>query len=336
MAFNLADPTRSRLYRLCYIDKMVKAERYPNSHSLAEDLGVSKRTISRDVEFMRDSMSAPLEYNAKRRGLCYTEAGYTIGLLKLTEGELLALCLGHNLLTKCKGTPYDQHVISAFHKICSYLQETVNIDFGRLSDSVAFDLEPLRGEEKQVAAHFAAIGEAINQSKTIKLLHYTIARDSCRERLVDPYQLRYYQGAWYLVGYCHLRQAVRIFALDRIRKLQPTTSHYSLSVGFNPDSYFSDTFHLYKGNDIYQAKIWFSPDQARWIREKQWHPTQVIEENPDGSLILSMHTSGLIQVKRWVLSFGAEAKVLTPPELVSAVFQALSKASHSYLDGSKI
>ena len=312
MATNLAVATRPQLYRFYYIDGMIKNGRYPNSRGLAEALGVSRRTILRDVEFMRDSLNAPLEYCPKNRGYYYTEAEYSLGLLKFAEGELLALYLAHNLLTQCEGTPFKQPVISAFNKICCHLQENVNIDFDELSDYLSFDFEPLRGEEKAVAAYFTSIGEAIKKQRTIKLKHYSITRDTCQERLVDPYQMRYYQGAWYLVGYCHFRKAMRIFALDRIQALQITKNKFSMVAEFDPDKYFTDAFQMFKGPNIHQVKIWFSPDQARWIKEKRWHPTQEITENMDGSLVLSMSTSGLFQVKRWVLSFGAEAKSTCP------------------------
>ena len=333
MAFRMAETTRPQLYRIVYIDKTIKAMRYPNARSLAEELEVHQRTILRDVGFMKDMLSAPLEYDPKKRGFFYNQADYTLGLLKITEGELLALCLGHNLLVKCKGTPYTQAIISAFNKICGYAQDTVEIDFGQLTEAISFDLEPLRGDEKRVAAHFAAIGAAIKERKTVNLLHYAIARDSCRERLVDPYQLRYYQGAWYMIGFCHLRRAVRIFALDRIRKIKHTESTFASHMDFNQNTYLQDSFQLFKGDNDHQVKIWFSPDQARWIRERIWHPTQTIEENPDGSLILTIKTSGLFQVKRWVLSFGAQAKVLAPPGLASEVAQELASARELYRQG---
>lgn len=332
MAFNLAGSTRPQLYRISHIDNRIKAGRYPNSRRLAEDLGVSRRTILRDVEFIKDSLSAPLGYCPRKRGYYYIEADYTLGLLKLTEGELLALYLGHRLLTRCKGTPFEQSVINAFNKICCHLQETVDIDFGQVSDFIAFDLEPLRGEEEQVAGRFAAIGAAIRAQKRIRLTHYAIADDVCRVREVDPYQLRYYQGAWYLVGFCRLRRAPRIFALDRIRELQLTNTAFALPRHFDPDRFFNDTFQLYKGPAIHRVRIWFSPEQARWIREKLWHPTQQIEENLDGSLVLSMHTSGLPQVKRWVLSYGSHAKALAPPELISNIVQELTAARPLYQD----
>lgn len=330
MPNNRMSTTRPQLYRYSFIDKAIKSGCFPNSRRLSEDLEVSRRTILRDVEFMRDSLHAPLEYCPKNRGYYYTEAGYSLGLIEFTEGEILALYLGHSILTKCKGTPYEKPVVSAFKKICFQLQETVNIDFGQISDFISFDLEPLRGEEEKIASHFATISQAIQKRITIKIKHYAITRDTYHERLVDPYQIRYYQGAWYFVGFCHLREAIRTFALDRIQELWTTNRQFGMVKEFSPDKYFEDSFQMFKGPEIHQVKIWFSPQKARWIKERSWHHTQEVEENSDGSLIYSIKTSGLSQVKRWVLSFGADAKVLEPLELVSAISGKLKAAVSLY------
>lgn len=321
---------RPPLYRIHYIDHQIQARQYPNSKTLSDELEVSRRTILRDIEFMRDRFGAPLAFNSTKKGYYYTEAGYSLGLLKLTEGELLALYLGHSLLTRCQGTPYEQPVISAFRKLCLCLPNTVSIDFGRLADSITFDLEPLRGEAQQVAAFFTVLGQAIEQRHSVRLLHYAIARDTVRGRRVDPYHLRYHQGAWYLVGYCHLRRAVRIFALDRIRSLQPTGATFALPPGFNADDYFRDAFQFYRGSQIHRVEIWFNPREARWIKEKQWHPTQEVIENPDGSLTLAMRTSGLNQVQKWILSFGSGARALAPPALVKEIEVELKRARNNY------
>ncbi len=325
-----AEVTRPQLYRIYYIDRMIRARSYPNTGNLARELGVSRRTILRDVEYLKDSFSAPLEYNARERGYYYTEPEYSLGLLKLTEGELLSLYLSHQLLAKCRGAPYARPVITAFNKICEHLQEEINIDFGRLAETISFDLEPLRGEEEKVASNFSDIARAIKNKRQIKIKHYSIAADSSRDRTVDPYMLRYYQGAWYMFGYCHLRGEMRIFALDRMQELQPTRKAFEIPPGFSPDKYFEDTFQFYKGEEIGSVEIWFSSRQARWIKERKWHPTQRITEHPDGSLTLAFQTSGFSQVKRWVLSFGREARMLAPPKLVEEIAAELGEAAEQY------
>ncbi len=329
MSKNLLAPKRPQLYRCAIIHRKVKTGGYPNANRLSIDLGVHRRTIMRDLDYMRDSLGAPLEYCPRRRGYYYTERDYNIDLLNLTEGELLSLCLGHNLLLKCRGMPYEKHIASAFAKICALLQDTIPIDFG-LADHITFDLEPLRGEDEMVAANFAAISAAMRHKKSLKIVHYAIARDDWCERLVDPYYLRYYQGVWYLIAFCHLRKKYRFFALDRISNIASTERGYQMRKDFEVEQFMRDSFQLYRGDEAYEVKIWFSPRQTRWIREKQWHPTQQLAEQPDGSAILTMTTSGLTQVKSWILSFSSEAKALAPSALVKEIENELDRARKNY------
>ena len=329
MSKKIVRPKRPQLYRCAIIHRAIKAGSYPNAKRLSADLGVHRRTIMRDLDYLRDSLSAPLEYCPRRRGYYYTENDYTIDLLNLTEGELISLCLGHNLLLKCRGTPYEKHIVSAFGKICALLQDTISLDFGIL-DHIDFDLEPLRGEDEAVAANFAAVAMAMQQKKTLKITHYAAARGDWQERLVDPYSLRYYRGAWYLIGFCHLRQEYRFFALDRIGDIRCTDREFQKRLDFDIEEFMRDSFQFYKGEEAKEVSIWFSPRQARWIREKQWHPSQKLAEQPDGSVILTMTTSGLDRVKSWILSFGSEAKALEPPDLVKEIKTELEKARKIY------
>jgi predicted DNA-binding transcriptional regulator YafY len=326
---NLLTPTRPQLYRCAIIHRTVKAGGYPNANRLSADLGVHRRTILRDLDYMRDSLSAPLEYCPRKRGFYYTEKDYSIDLLNLTEGELLSLCLGHNLLLKCRGMPYEKHIASAFGKICALLQKAIPLDFG-FADHITFDLEPLRGKDKIVAGNFAVIGTAMRRKKSIKITHYAIARDDRRERLVDPYYLRYYQGVWYLIAFCHLRNEYRFFALDRISNITCTGRDFQIRSDFDVEQFMQDSFQLYRGDEALEVKIWFSPRQARWIREKQWHPTQKLAEQPDGSIILAMTTSGLTQVKSWILGFGSEARALAPQALVKEIENELDRSRQNY------
>lgn len=329
MTKSLLAPKRPQLYRCAIIHRAIKAGGYPNASRLSNDLGVHRRTIMRDLDYMRDSLGAPLEYCPRNRGYYYTEKDYSIDLLNLTEGELLSLFLGHNLLLKCRGTPYEKHITSAFGKICALLPDTIALDFG-LADQITFDLEPLRGKDQMVTANFAAISAAMRRKKSLKITHYAIARDDWRERIVDPYCLRYYQGGWYLIGFCHLRNDYRFFALDRIGEISRTNRDFQIHKDFDIEQFIRDSFQLYKGDEVQEIKVWFSPRQARWIREKQWHPTQELVEQPDGSIILAMAISGLVQAKSWILSFGSEARALAPPALVKEIKNELDKARENY------
>lgn len=88
-------------------------------------------------------------------------------------------------------------------------------------------------------------------------------------------------------------------------------------------------FNIYYGDPI-EAQIWVSADQARYIKERRWAKEQIIVENQDGSILLTIKTSGWEEVKRWVLSWGADAKVLKPKELADMVHEELKMAATRY------
>ncbi|OGP63888.1 MAG: hypothetical protein A3K22_03240 [Deltaproteobacteria bacterium RBG_16_42_7] len=98
---------------------------------------------------------------------------------------------------------------------------------------------------------------------------------------------------------------------------------------FDPEEALESAFDIVSDDPI-EAKIWFSADQAKYIKERKWAKDQKITDQPDGSVILEMKTSGCDDVKRWVLSFGAEAEVLEPEKLRRDVMNELKTASRKY------
>jgi len=117
--------------------------------------------------------------------------------------------------------------------------------------------------------------------------------------------------------------------VERIQEIKGTDQTFEYPKDFEPQELLSSAFDIVYAEPL-DVKIWFSAEQARYIKERQWSKTQTIEEQEDGSIILSMSTSGWWDVKSWVLSYGANAKVLAPKELMDEIFQELCSASSQY------
>jgi predicted DNA-binding transcriptional regulator YafY len=117
-------------------------------------------------------------------------------------------------------------------------------------------------------------------------------------------------------------------AVERIREITITTSSFEYPSDFNPEERMESAFDIVDGDPI-RVKIWFCPDQARYIRERKWSGTQKIQGQKDGAIILSMDTSGRQDVKRWVLSYGSSARVLEPKGLK----QEIRKEAAAMLEG---
>lgn len=321
---------RSALARIHFIHGAIKAGKYPNVPQLARELEVSTRAVERDIEMMRDLMGAPIVYSYTRKGYYYEDEAYTIPRLRLTEGELVAVFLGERLLSRYKGHPYEEAIRTAYAKIQALFPESTAVDYDEIERAVSFGIEDIRGDESQLLECYQTLQEAISSGRTVRADYYSASRDSRGIRLIDPYHLRFQGGAWYCIGYCHSRKEVRMFALDRFHGLELTEQEFAGNRDFSVDEYLGCSFSLERGEETQEVAVLFDPYAARWVRERKWHESQRLEEQPDGSLILRFTVSGLGEVKRWVLGFGSHAKVLFPPELREEVGRETKKMAEIY------
>ena len=141
-----------------------------------------------------------------------------------------------------------------------------------------------------------------------------MSRDESTGRRVDPYHLTLYDGGLYLVGYCHLREAVRIFAVERIRECEVLTARFDPPDKFDVDKYLEGAWGIIRG-DIVTVKVVFARSLARYIRDRLWHPTQKFRELGDGRLEMTLRVADTLEVRRWILGFGSEAEVVEPGAL---------------------
>ena len=153
-----------------------------------------------------------------------------------------------------------------------------------------------------------------NFARVHEILHRSPQRERPTEREVNPYRLWYANNGLYLVGHDHRENALRTFAVERIQSAKLTNRRFEIPPDFNFEEFRKAAFNIIWG-EPQEVKIRFSASQAPYIKERTWHPSQQIEPEPDGSIILTLKVGDLGEVKRWLIGFGAEAKVLVPDEL---------------------
>lgn len=316
--------------RIYFIDRRIREGKYPNTLKLAEDLEVEQRTIERDIEHMRDRLGADIAYDRRRKGYYYTSKDFRLSPLKLSQEEATILFLGQKLLAQCAGTPFENLILSACDKISTHFSAGISMDVSLIESTLSFDVIPLRGDDGELLDIFTRLVNAIRSETTVWLKYFSASKDEVTKRYVEPYHLRYFQGAWYLIGFCQLRTEVRTFAIDRILDLTETDQHFSLLPDFSLKEFLAGSMGIEAGGAFHEVLIHFDSYQARYIRERRWHESQRIEEKDDGSLILNLEVSGLGEVKRWVLSFGSHAVVLAPENLRQEVKDELRKAIAGY------
>ena len=304
---------RPVIVRLFAIHRALETGECPSAAEIANRLEVSARTVERDLEQLRDFFGAPLIYDRFRRGYRY-ERPFSLPRASLTAGELAVLLIGQRLLAETAGTPFAGAAQKVIGKLPLLLGEEVSVDPGEIS----FGLPKVRGDRRELEVHFDLLSEAIASQRTVRMKYYAVTRDETLVREVDPYHLRLEAGAWYVIGYCHLRRDLRIFAVDRIEELELTGKRFERASSFTIEQYLGLSWGIESG-PLHRVRVAFDPSQSRWIRERIWHEGQRLTETQDGGVILDMQVSGLQSIKRWILGFGRHARVLEPPELVRMV-----------------
>ncbi len=314
--------------RLLFIDRQIREKRFPNCASLAKEWEVNERTIRRDLDYLRYQLDAPLAYSALKRGYMYTEEQYQLPAIQIRERDLFALYLADKLLSQYEGTPIYDSLKSVFAKIEDSLPDKISLTPG--SEQTLFTVIPPSATvilPEVLETVFSAV-----RSATRLDISYKSPGAAPGERTIDPYHCVRYEGDWYVLAYCHLRQAIRTFSLARILALQANEQHFNRPEHLDFQSLFASHFGIHWGKGSIEVSLRFQPQAATYIRERRWHPSQNIKELANGALVLTMTVNHLLELKRWVLSWGAAVEVLAPPQLV-AEMQVDTMAMHKLYQG---
>jgi predicted DNA-binding transcriptional regulator YafY len=318
---------RQQLERIMEIDRRIRDGEFPNPNELAKDLEVSRRVIFVDREFMITRLGAPIEFDRARGGWYYADETWVIPGIIVTEGELLAFFLSVEVAKRYLGTGLEETLRSAVEKVSKNVKGSITVDLDTLRSHYSFSTPTLLDSNEQALLD---LHHAIASSKRVWMRYYTASRDERTERVVHPYHLSNVRGDWYLIAYDEFRQGIRKFAVGRIEEWTVRSETFKRDPGFSVGKYMAGGFQAEHGSEIVDVIIRFAPQAARYIREKRWHDTQEIQEKEDGGLVLKFQTSGLGEVKRWVLQYGGDAEVIAPENLRIACRNEISVLAEIY------
>ncbi len=314
--------------RINQIDDIIRRGTYPSAAQIAKELDVSLRTVNRDLNNMRDFYYAPLEYDTNKRGWYYKDPNYFIKYIQFEEGELFSLSLFDTLLLQYKNTPLEENLRSVFEKIRTSLPDTVSIDSRFLDDSVTYIPDALAPINKEV---FDTIFSAVNKGLTLTSDYKPLQKTTYMERKFNPYHIICQRGNWYAIGFCHLKNEVRIFSFSRMKNVQLTKEHFKVPETFNAKDYIDKTMGVWlSAKTKHKVRLLFSSEIGTFAAEHIWHENQTVKQNADGSVEVSFETTQLPEVKRLVLGQGRTVKVLEPQELVDQIREEVEAIKKMY------
>lgn len=332
MSSNATKSTRPPLERFWQIEHILRSGRTesgdpPNCAAIARELDVNPKTIQRDLDFMRDRFSAPIEYDPDLKGWKYTRNGYVSPISNLSETELFALVSGWRVLERIGAMPLGREVSHLAEWAARARTEQTLTE---LAASISFVEGP------GVIVNPAVLGtltQSLTSRRRVRMTYYTLYRDRTGERDVDPYHLGRYLGEWFLIGHDHFRGEVRVFSLARIRDIRLLNDRFKVPPDFRPETYLSEEgFNFERRKEPVTVELLFDPKAGHIAQELVWHPSQRFEKRADGKVKLAFESKNLQQVLRWVMARGPDVEVLAPDELRWAVVRCLDETRRLYAD----
>ena len=292
-------------------------QRRPNQKAaeLAEALGVSVRTLHRYFA-MLDEMGIPLYTERGPHGGFSLARGYKMPPLVLSPEEATALYLGATLVEEIWGSLYKSAAQGAVAKLDNLLpnDQRQEIAWARRS-LAAFGLQ--RADFSLLSLTLEKLRRAVHEPQVVHMLYRSSSQPMPAWRDLDPYALAFRWGWWYVVGYCHKRHAVRSFRVDRILELELSEQSFELPAGFDVRAYLEQEFRDQPGLDV---RMRFSPQAAHVALGNRTY-WETVEEQPDGSVVVSFTAPDLAWAASSVLAYGPLVTVEEPEELRDMVRQ---------------
>jgi predicted DNA-binding transcriptional regulator YafY len=306
---------RTALPRIYFIDRQIASGAYPNTRLLAETYEISEATVSRDIEFMRNMLNAPIAFDHAHNGYYYEDKTFRLSAGYATAEEMLVLGMVKNLLSLYHDTPvYEtmRQLLDIISAPIAAAKENSTIP-GWYEDRIVVPPIASAAVSPEI---WAVIVKGLRDNRMISF-NYTGSWDNEPQlRKVCPCQLLFDTGVWYLYARDEDRSDFRIFSLSRMQNAAPLEKTFTLPVNYDYSAHADGSFFgVFHGKEKKHFRVVFFDEAFAWAKERKWAADQIIEEN-SYSVTVDFTSTQYDKVLEWVLSRGSNARPIEPPELV--------------------
>lgn len=307
----------SALQRAFHIHQVLAQGRPVTAARFARNLGVSDRTIKRDIEAMRHHYGAPIAWDSCNRTYAYERDFEFLPLVRIGADEALALEMAGATFAAWRGTPLGAALYSALKKISHVVAGAVEVPAVDVAALIhqSDDGDGGFGERRW----FAIALEAIKRRRILRI-HYLKARAHETEaRTVHPLFLSYLDHRWVLLAFDPKRADIRHFVLGHFQDAQVTAHHFAPPADFDPSRHLQGSMGRFAGNADIEVRVRFDAVVAPYLRERPWHRSQQLRPRLDGGIEAIFRLNNLLDIERRVLACGSHAEVLAPAELRATI-----------------
>jgi len=305
--------------RLLFLDEQIRTGKYPNCFQIGKQWEVSYKTIQRDIDYMKYELSAPIEYDKKRRGFYYTDNTWFLPSVMMSEGDLFAMLVGSQAMAMYKGTPVAKELEGIFGKLAACLPDKISLAPELIFSRFTFSGPPTKPIREDI---WKLVVRGLMNGLELDIQYQSPYARKPKAHIVRPYHLANLDGEWYIFAYNPKFKDIVQFSVGRIHSVTVSARTFIIPASFNIRKLLANRFgrfiHSEKHPPI-NVRLLFAPEIAGYIAEKTWQPRQTIKSRAAGKIELIMPVPDVKDVIPWILSFGSKVKVLTPKSLAEYV-----------------
>jgi len=314
----------SKYDRLLYILNLLRARRNLNARKLAEECGVTERSIYRDIVALSEA-NVPIYYDNGYK----LASGNFLPPLNFDFDEYHSLKLALDSSPLSRTAKYQAALRRVKAKVEAGLSDSVKKKERFTPETMSIEIAT-SAEQKRGEKFYGIIEEAITSWRCLEL-EYDSIQSGASKRIIEPYFIIFRGRAFYFVAFCRLRQDFRTFRIDRVAHLRILDEKFNKRDDINPKTYFEGSWQLFSGEPV-EVAVRFRGVAARVVLSGRHHPGESIERVGQDEVMYKVVTRGLEEIQRWLLGFGADAEVLSPPQLRENLAQVGKYLSATYVD----
>ena len=313
-----------QIVRQLDILRELQARRYGVSvRELVDEYNVDRRTIQRDLGDLRE---AGFILNEKRRAdqRIYYQLQRDTGLPQnFPIMEVAAMIFAEQAGMGLVGTPFGEHLRSAHHRLTQAMPPEMRKFIEQASEAYVLQV---RGHKPygNAGKMLKKLHDAILKRRVCRVSYRSPGAEA-RQYNIEPLRLLPHRGGLYVISRMPYYDQLITQAVDRFESVEVTEEEFEPPDHLSVEERLSNAFGI-SSEEPMDVVVRFTEEQAPYIRERIWHPSQELEELEDGRVVLRLRAGGFYEIKSWVLSFGAAAEVLEPEELRETVREEMRAA----------
>lgn len=318
----------ARIRRLLELVDVLQSGQAYNTNQLSQRCRVSRRTIFRDLQVLQES-GVRIQFDEQKQGYQLLGNRY-LKPTDFTVDEVLSLIvLSRSLSVSETGVPFHESAQTAVLKLQSNLPDHLRDYIGDLAETIDIHLDS-KNHLEHSESHFEVLKSALTDRNSVRIRYRSLTESKEIQTLLSVYRLFFRRRSWYAVGRSSIHREVRIFNIGRINSVEPVAKTYKIPVRFSIEKHLGNAWNLVRGEKSHKVKIRFRPKVAENVAEVQWHKTQNIIRNDDGSIDFTVTVDGLDEISWWVLGYGDQAEVLAPAALRKKIVQHAENMLQAY------